>query len=160
MSALNTQVAGDHYRNYRIQPVQFIHANQIPFIEGSCIKYLVRWRDKGGVADLEKVKHYVDLLIELDHRENAQLVDAAAEPVADSKASESKPGWTYQPDQANGGVVVGQTGGHICELLSALQAIVNANDEGKLDQYLPPELMHTARVAIANATRPGSWGQA
>jgi hypothetical protein len=68
-NALETQVAGDHYKNKAIQPVEFIHANNIPFIEGNCIKYLVRWRDKGGVKDLEKVKHYVDLLIELEARE-------------------------------------------------------------------------------------------
>jgi len=79
MQALNTQIGGDHYKKHRIQPVEFIFANDLPFIEGSCIKYLVRWRDKGGVKDLEKVKHYIDLLIELEHRKNAQLVDAAAE---------------------------------------------------------------------------------
>lgn len=78
MSALKEQIAGDHYKKHRIQPVEFIHANGIPFIEGNCIKYLCRWRDKGGVRDLEKVKHYIDLLIELEHRANAQLVDAAA----------------------------------------------------------------------------------
>lgn len=79
MQALSTQIGGDHYKKHRIQPVEFIHANGIPFIEANCIKYLVRWRDKGGVKDLEKVKHYVDLLIELETRANAQLVDAAAQ---------------------------------------------------------------------------------
>ena len=79
MSALNEQVAGSHYKKHRIQPVEFIHANGIPFIEGNCIKYLVRWREKGGVKDLEKVKHYIDLLIELERRANAQMVDAASE---------------------------------------------------------------------------------
>ena len=68
MSALSTQIAGDHYKSHAIQPVEFIHANGIPFIEGNCIKYLVRWRAKGGIKDLEKVKHYVDLLIELESR--------------------------------------------------------------------------------------------
>jgi hypothetical protein len=48
--------------------VEFIHANGIPFCEGNAIKYLVRWREKGGVADLEKAKHYIDLLIELESR--------------------------------------------------------------------------------------------
>lgn len=67
-SPLAVQVGGDHYRRLAIQPVEFIHANGIPFIEGNCIKYLCRWRDKGGVADLEKVKHYVDLLIELERK--------------------------------------------------------------------------------------------
>lgn len=65
-SALTVQVGGDHYKKFRIQPTEFIHANGIPFIEGCIIKYAARWRDKGGVADLQKIKHYVDLLIELD----------------------------------------------------------------------------------------------
>jgi hypothetical protein len=69
MSALDSQVQGDHYRKMKIQPVQFIHANNIPFIEGCIIKYASRWRDKGGVKDLEKIKHFVDLLIELESKE-------------------------------------------------------------------------------------------
>jgi hypothetical protein len=63
---LNTQIGGDHYKKLKIQPIEFIHANNIPFIEGNIIKYIVRWRDKNGVKDLEKVKHYVDLLISLE----------------------------------------------------------------------------------------------
>lgn len=65
-SALDIQHGGDHYKGFTIQPVEFIHANNLPFIEGNCIKYLMRWREKGGVKDLDKVKHYVDLLIELE----------------------------------------------------------------------------------------------
>lgn len=64
--ALARQVAGDHYRTMAIQPVEYIHANGIPFIEGCIIKYASRWRDKGGIKDLEKIKHFVDLLIELE----------------------------------------------------------------------------------------------
>lgn len=65
-SALNVQVAGDHYKKLVIQPIEYIHANGIGFAEGSAIKYLTRWRDKGGIADLEKAKHFIDLLIELE----------------------------------------------------------------------------------------------
>jgi len=64
---LDVQIGGDHYKSFVIQPVEFIHANEIPFIEGNCIKYLCRWKQKGGVKDLEKVKHYVDVLIELEN---------------------------------------------------------------------------------------------
>jgi hypothetical protein len=67
-TALDVQVGGEHYKKMRIQPVEFIHANGIPFIEGNIIKYIVRWREKNGVKDLEKVKHYVDLLIQLESR--------------------------------------------------------------------------------------------
>ena len=66
MSAISTQVDGDHYRKLKIQPVQYIHANKIPFIEGCIIKYATRWRDKGGIKDLNKIRHFVDLLIELE----------------------------------------------------------------------------------------------
>lgn len=70
-SALNVQVAGDHYRTLKIQPIEYIHANNIPFAEGSAIKYLTRWRSKGGIKDLEKARHFIDLLIELEGRTDA-----------------------------------------------------------------------------------------
>ena len=65
---LATQVGGDHYVHMAIQPVEFIHANNIPFIEGNVIKYVTRWRQKNGLKDLEKAKHYLELLIELESR--------------------------------------------------------------------------------------------
>lgn len=65
-SALDIQISGDHYKNLKIQPVEYIHANDIPFIEGSVIKYVTRWKAKGGIKDLEKAKHFIDLLIELE----------------------------------------------------------------------------------------------
>lgn len=68
MSALNTQVSGDHYKSLKIQPIEFIHANGIPFAEGSVIKYVTRWRAKGGIPDLEKAKHFIELLIELEKK--------------------------------------------------------------------------------------------
>jgi len=67
-SALTVQVAGDHYKKMKIQPVEYIYANNIPFIEGCIIKYASRWRDKGGIKDLEKIKHFADLLIELESK--------------------------------------------------------------------------------------------
>jgi hypothetical protein len=66
MTALEKQVSGSHYKSLKIQPIEFIHANGIPFAEGSVIKYVTRWRDKGGIADLEKAKHFLELLIELE----------------------------------------------------------------------------------------------
>ncbi len=64
-SALKKQVEGDHYKKYTIQPIEFITKNNIPFIEGNIIKYICRWKDKGGTKDLDKVIHYVELLKEL-----------------------------------------------------------------------------------------------
>jgi hypothetical protein len=68
MNPLDTQIAGDHYKKLKIQPVEYIHANSIPFIEGCIIKYATRWKDKGGIKDLEKIKHFADILIELETR--------------------------------------------------------------------------------------------
>lgn len=66
-NALNKQVAGDHYKTLAIQPVEFIYANGIGYFEGNVIKYVTRWRQKNGIADLEKAKHYIELLIELEN---------------------------------------------------------------------------------------------
>jgi len=68
-SSLSKQVAGNHYKDMKIQPIEFIHANDIPYMEGNAIKYLCRWRKKNGIADLEKAKHYIELLIELETRD-------------------------------------------------------------------------------------------
>lgn len=65
---LDVQVAGNHYKSLVIQPVEYIHANQLGFCEGSVVKYVTRWRAKGGIKDLEKAKHFIDLLIELETR--------------------------------------------------------------------------------------------
>lgn len=64
--ALTSQVAGKHYVKCSIQPIEYIHANNLPFIEGNVVKYITRWRDKNGVEDLKKIIHYVELLIELE----------------------------------------------------------------------------------------------
>lgn len=65
-SALARQEGGGHYKDMAIQPIEFIHKNGIPFIEGSVIKYVARWRKKNGVEDLKKARHFIDLLIELE----------------------------------------------------------------------------------------------
>jgi hypothetical protein len=65
-NALDVQVSGTHYKDLAIQPVEYIHANNIGYFEGNVIKYVSRWRNKNGVKDLEKAKHYIDLLIELE----------------------------------------------------------------------------------------------
>ncbi len=67
MSAKDTQVGGSHYRNLAIQPAEFIHRNQIGFLEGNVIKYTCRHKAKNGKQDLEKAIHYLQLLIELEY---------------------------------------------------------------------------------------------
>lgn len=68
---LDVQVAGSHYKGKKIQPVEYIHANGLNFLEGCIVKRITRWRDKPAESrfqDLEKIKHEVDLLIEMEKR--------------------------------------------------------------------------------------------
>lgn len=65
---LQVQEGGSHYKALAIQPVEYIHANGIPFIEGSVIKYVTRWREKGGLEDLRKARHFLDILLDLETR--------------------------------------------------------------------------------------------
>ncbi len=58
------QIGGDHYKKYAIQPIDFITANKLEWCEGNIVKYVTRWKDKGGLQDLLKARHYLDLLIE------------------------------------------------------------------------------------------------
>ena len=64
MKSYKKQVGGSHYKKYKIQPVEFIIKNNIGFVEGNIIKYVLRFKEKGGVQDLEKAKHYIELLID------------------------------------------------------------------------------------------------
>ena len=64
MSSKDIQIGGDHYKYKPIQPIEYILANDLGFCEGNIVKYATRWREKGGVDDLRKIKHYVDFLIE------------------------------------------------------------------------------------------------
>lgn len=64
--SMKVQIGGSHYKSMAIQPVEFIHKNGIGFIEGCVIKYVSRWRAKGGVNDLEKARHFLDMLIEME----------------------------------------------------------------------------------------------
>lgn len=65
--ASEIQIAGNHYKKFAIQPAEFCHINKIPYLEASAIKYLCRWRDKGGFEDLEKAKHFIDLIMEYEN---------------------------------------------------------------------------------------------
>lgn len=64
MKAKEYQVGGDHYQSQGVQPIDFILANELDFCEGNVIKYITRWKYRGGLTDLEKAKHYLEFLIE------------------------------------------------------------------------------------------------
>jgi hypothetical protein len=67
MSALKEQIDGSHYKDFEIQPIEFTFKNGFNFCQGNVIKYISRYNKKGSaLKDLNKIKHYVDLLIELE----------------------------------------------------------------------------------------------
>lgn len=68
MSANDHQIGGQHYAAKPIQPWDFIAANGLGYFEGNVVKYLSRWRDKGGVQDLHKAAHYLQKLIEIEEK--------------------------------------------------------------------------------------------
>ena len=70
MKANDIQVSGTHYKKKVIQPWDFIAANQLGYFEGNIVKYVSRWKDKGGIEDLRKARHYLDKLIKLNVLEN------------------------------------------------------------------------------------------
>ena len=68
MSTANEkQIDGSHYRGLTIQTWDYIVQNDIPYLEGNVIKYVSRWRSKGGVTDLLKAQHYLTKLIETEN---------------------------------------------------------------------------------------------
>lgn len=68
-SALKTQVGGNHYKDLKIQPIEFIHANGLDFLTGNIIKYATRHRKKNGAEDVKKIIHYANLILELEYGE-------------------------------------------------------------------------------------------
>ena len=69
-NALDKQVGGSHYKQFKIQPAEFCHVNKIPYLEATAIKYLCRWRDKNGLQDLDKAIHFIEILKELENATN------------------------------------------------------------------------------------------
>ena len=70
-SALNRQEGGSHYKDLAIQPVEYITKNRLDYLSGNVIKYVTRHAAKGGREDLEKAKHYIDLILELCYDRDA-----------------------------------------------------------------------------------------
>ena len=66
MSALDTQIGGSHYKNMPIQPMEFSMVNHMDACQHTIIKYVARFREKGGIQDLQKAKHVIDMLIEFE----------------------------------------------------------------------------------------------
>lgn len=62
--ALDKQYGGKHYKMLKIQPIEYIMANDLSYTQGNVIKYVTRYKEKNGIEDLKKAKHYIDFMIE------------------------------------------------------------------------------------------------
>jgi len=67
LGASLTQVSGSHYSKLSIQPIDYIVKNSLSYMQGNVIKYITRYKDKNGLEDLRKAKHYIDLIIEQEY---------------------------------------------------------------------------------------------
>jgi hypothetical protein len=76
-NANTRQVGGSHYQK-PIQHWDFVIANGIPYLEAQIMKYVFRWREKNGLQDLEKARHFLDKLIET--AQPPDVVTLAKEP--------------------------------------------------------------------------------
>ena len=72
MSVWKKQIGGKHYIKYKIQPSKFVVENKLLYPEGCVIKYILRHQDKGGKQDLEKAKHFIDMIIERDYKDEKE----------------------------------------------------------------------------------------
>ena len=68
-TALQKQVGGSHYAEMTIQPIEFITANGLDFLQGNIIKYICRHRNKNGADDIKKAIHYCELLLQMEYGE-------------------------------------------------------------------------------------------
>lgn len=69
--ATNKQVGGSHYQ-LPIQPIEYILANGLGYREANVVKYVSRWRNKGGIQDLKKAIHYLEMLIEQEEKDESK----------------------------------------------------------------------------------------
>lgn len=63
-TSLGKQEGGSHYKNLTIQPIEYIQANKLGYEQGNVVKYVTRYKEKGGVGDLLKAIHYLELMID------------------------------------------------------------------------------------------------
>lgn len=71
MSANEKQVGGNHYQKAAVQHWDIVHMHGLDYFQGQITKYVMRWKDKNGVQDLEKAKHFLEKYIELNRTDNA-----------------------------------------------------------------------------------------
>lgn len=99
--ANDKQIGGNHYKKNAIQPWDYIIANKLGYLDGTAIKYITRWRDKGGIADIDKAIHFLEKLKETYYAE-----EEAAKIMKDN-------GWDAKQEPLTGPEYIRDEDGHI-----------------------------------------------
>ena len=81
--ALDKQIGGSHYKNYAVQPVEYAMLNNLNYCQANAIKYITRYKDKGGIEDLRKAIHNIEILIELEQK-GGRLTDESRKTTEES----------------------------------------------------------------------------
>jgi hypothetical protein len=87
VSPFTEQVGGDHYKNFAIQPAEFLRANKVPHLEGEIIYRVLRHSQKNGREDLQKAIHSLQLLIEMDYPTDPQSPAASTSTAPPASAA-------------------------------------------------------------------------
>lgn len=66
---LQTQVGGNHYKDFKIQPVEFCMVNNLNFCQSSVVKYVCRYKNKNGKQDIDKAIHFLQILKQIEYPE-------------------------------------------------------------------------------------------
>ena len=77
------QIGGNHYKDFHIQPYEFISKNNLSFFQGNVIKYVCRYMNKNGIEDLDKIIHYCEL-------EKKKMKDLNAEQQNNNKTNKRR----------------------------------------------------------------------
>ena len=125
MSAFDTQVGGDHYKDLAIQPAEYCQRNKLGALESYVVKYVTRHREKGKRKDIEKAIHCLQLLLEIDYPggegrretdpkwEDAQCQIPDTSPARGSHTHTINPGpGSYDPSPSHGVVPTDNTLGN------------------------------------------------
>lgn len=73
---LDKQEGGNHYKQFKIQPIEFITANGLDYLQGNVIKYICRHKFKNGREDVKKAMHYLEFVL-AEYDKEKQLAEAS-----------------------------------------------------------------------------------
>jgi hypothetical protein len=85
VTANDEQIGGRHYIEKAIQPWDFIVQNKMGYLEGCIIKYVSRYKEKGGLEDLIKAAHYLEKLIEVNTDDAERIPETPISTIASAR---------------------------------------------------------------------------